>query len=283
MEKGGGVLMLENCFFCGGEVREWGVVKASRIEKCLECGGGKTVGENGMSGKDGYHRDEVYAEEEGLFQNIFKRRVRLIERFKKRGRVIEVGCSTGVLLELMKKKGWEVVGVEPSKKACGVARGKGIEVIEGRFEDFKGKEERFDVVIFNHVLEHVTDPIEVLKEARRLLVKDGLVFVDVPNFGSWSAKLLGVSWPYVLPEEHKWHFTKEAMFALFKRAGLAVEHYETRSGVWDYGEPLKEMWESLRGGKKRFFGEAVGLVPNWIASQFGGGTSLTAIGKKYEK
>lgn len=106
----------EICPLCGGHsYKKLFDVGSTSIVACAKCGLTKT---NNFSTPDytKYHRDEDYQKFEWLFKNFFLKRIKTIEKFHRGiGRVLEVGCSTGMFLDLFKNKGWKVWGIEPSK------------------------------------------------------------------------------------------------------------------------------------------------------------------------
>ena len=191
-----------------------------------------------------YHRDESYIKNEKLFENIFEKRVNLVSKFITKGKVLEIGSATGVMLKLFKDRGWETLGVEPSG-SCKEAKKKKISVVNSTFEKAELRQDYFDLVVLNHVLEHLSDPKVVLKKIYLILKKQGIVFVDVPNFGSLASRLMGKKWPYLLPEEHKHQFTKNKLTNLLNDSGLEVIHWESRSGLFEYANPFKELKRKL--------------------------------------
>jgi len=227
-----------------------------------------------------YHRDKEYEENEKLFANIFLKRVKIIDKFsKKKGIVLDVGCSTGVMLDLFKERGWKTWGVEPSKSGK-VAKKKGHNIRKDYFERCQLPENHFDLIILNHVLEHMDNPVKSLKKVRRLLKKGGIVLVDVPNVGSLSSIILGDRWPFLLPNEHKYQFTKDSLSNVFKEAGLKVIHFESRSGICEYGEPFKELINSLTTFKKRFFTDTLLSPYSILVTLLNMGDSMSLVGKK---
>ena len=227
-----------------------------------------------------YHRDEDYQKFESIFRNIFLKRFSLIKRFtKSRGRVLDVGASTGVMLDIFKDEGWKVWGVEPSKSAS-VAEGKGHKVVKDIFERAKLPKNYFDVVVLNHTLEHMDEPLIVLKKVETLLKDDGIIFVDVPNAGGLGARILGKNWPYLLPKEHKYQFTKESLSKLLNEAGFKIVHTESRSGLFEYANPALELWNSLSTLKKRFFFNVLTFPYALITTVLNMGDSISMVGKK---
>lgn len=222
---------------------------------------------------ENYHRDESYKKSEALFANIFQKRVNLISRYIKKGKMLEVGCSTGVMLQLFSEKGWEVLGIEPSG-SCQEAKNKKLKVLCSTFENADLPKESFDLIVLNHTLEHMDNPSSVLKKLNLLLREDGILFIDVPNVGSLSSKLLGKKWPYLLPEEHKSQFNKNNLGKLLTNNGFKILHWESRSGFFEYAFPLKEL------KRKRFLLDIVLLPYSIIATLFKMGDSMSFIARK---
>lgn len=281
---------MKKCLACNKNLRFLGGSDGFDIFRCSFCGLGAT---SDVSRKTqysaypeetsfAYHRDLVYIKEEKQFKNIFKKRVGIILKFKKTGKALEVGSSTGVFLSLLKERGWEVQGIEPSAAAADTAKKRGIPTFNTAFEKAELKDSTFDLVIFNHVLEHMENPVEILKKANQVLKKDGAILIDVPNFASLSARIWGSRWRYILPKEHQWHFTPKSLSLLLEKAGFKVIYWETRSGIWDYENPLEEIWQALTGRKKRFFTDVLTAIPAFIVTQLKLGTGLTVIARKTE-
>lgn len=268
-------MISEKCPACGESFLPEGWVAA----RCGKCGIGKTISSPGMD-YSRYHRDEVYTQEKALFRNIFRKRANIIFKLKTTGRALEVGSSTGILLSLLKEKGWDVLGVEPSREAFLEAKGAGVPTLQATFERAKIQDSYFDLVIFNHTLEHMDDPVEVILKAKRVLKGDGLIFIDVPNFGSLAARFWGERWKYLLPQEHKWHFTPKSLFLLLKKSGFRVIYQETHSGIWGCADPLLEVQQALLGRKKRFFIDILTAIPAFIITKLGFGTGLTVVAKR---
>lgn len=271
------ITQIKGCPVCGKESKLFSRVKGFLIYRCLNCGFGFT--ENLKAQKGEYHRDETYIQEEKLFKNIFQKRVNKLSKIVGKGKVLEVGCSTGLMLSLLRDKGFEVKGVEISKPAAEVAQKRGIEVYAIPFEKIKTSE-KFDLIIFNHTLEHLDDFEYVLNKARQLLKPKAYLYVDLPNFDSLTAKLFRGNWGLLLPDEHKWHFTKKAFSILFKKLDFKIISVERNSGIWDVNNPLSELWRSLTTFKKRFFVNLFTLKGSWIISKLGWGTGLTVIARK---
>lgn len=111
------------------------------------------------------------------------------------GRLLDVGCATGVFLDGMRRFGWQVQGVEPTRSAADYARERlGLTVFSGRLEQAGFADACFDAITLWDVLEHVHEPRPVLDEIARLLRPGGLLVLSLPNPDSLEARLLGRYW-----------------------------------------------------------------------------------------
>ncbi|MGH2541897.1 MAG: class I SAM-dependent methyltransferase [Ardenticatenaceae bacterium] len=114
---------------------------------------------------------------------------------KRAGRLLDVGCATGIFLEGMRRFGWDVQGVEPSSYAARYARERfGLPVFEGHLEEAPLQARSFDVITLWDVLEHVHEPREVLARIHELLRAGGLLVMSLPNPDSLEARLFGRYW-----------------------------------------------------------------------------------------
>lgn len=250
------------------------------IRKCKKCGLAKTFGEQKINYKK-YHRDHDYKKFESHFRNIFKKRFEILNKYKIKGKVLDIGTSTGTMLDIFAQEGWETYGVEPSNNYK-IAKSKNHKIYNTTFEKAKLKNNFFDLIILNHTLEHVKDPNEVVEKAYKLLKIDGLLLIDVPNFGSYGAKLQKANWKYLLPNEHLYHFDENSLKYLLKKNKFKVLQIQSRSGIFDTANPLKEIFESLVTLKKRFFSNLFFMPLNLIETITNNGGAITIVGKKYE-
>src|SRR3989344_9410204 len=106
----------------------------------------------------------------------FKKSLRLINRYSKKGRLLDIGTAAGSFLHVAKKEGWDVYGIEPNRWLCRWGmRHYGISIKPGTIFDNRFKNDFFDVVTLWDVLEHTPEPSKVLDECRRILKKQGLL------------------------------------------------------------------------------------------------------------
>src|SRR5438067_1890937 len=106
----------------------------------------------------------------------------VIKKFNLKNKtVLEVGCGDGNFLNIMKERGCIVHGNEPSKPFRELALKKGLEVDEQFVnETYQNSKAPFDVVVSREVMEHVPQPIQFLRNIRRVLKPNGFVLIEVP-------------------------------------------------------------------------------------------------------
>ena len=95
----------------------------------------------------------------------------------------------------------------------------------------KANEKKFDVVLLSQVLEHVTDPEQVVRNIHTVLDKNGIAAIGVPHFGSALSRIQGKKDMYISPPEHLNFFSKQGLISLFTRNNFKLEYLETVSKV----------------------------------------------------
>lgn len=129
----------------------------------------------------------------GKEEILFKSTLSIIEKFSKRGRLLDIGSGKGEFLNLATASGWEGYGVEVSGSLAGYSENKYNLKIEKRaLEEIKYPDGYFDVVVLNMVLEHLEEPNSVIKEVHRILNDKGVVLIEVPNMDSLLLKMIGL-------------------------------------------------------------------------------------------
>ncbi len=172
---------------------------------------------------------QVRAVAVGLFRRV---QAWVREQGRARVRLLDVGCGTGVFLDLAQQAGWHVWGIEPGAAACAYARTRfGLDVHCGTLEDAPLLPESFDVVTMWHVLEHLPHPLEGLRRVHQALAPGGLLLIGVPNFASLEACLFGRRWYSLDVPRHLYHFTPATLRAIVSAAGLRPVRLVQSSGT----------------------------------------------------
>lgn len=124
-----------------------------------------------------------------------KRCREILKRVGPGGRVLDIGCATGIFLSGMQKKGWECYGLEPSEYAAQYAHNRfGLEIFNGYLDDAPYPENFFDLITLWDVLEHLPDPAASLKKIQRLLKPGGWLVLSLPNTKAWECVWFGKYW-----------------------------------------------------------------------------------------
>lgn len=191
-----------------------------------------------------------------------KNKLNLINSESQRGKILDIGAGVGDFLSVAKKDGWEIIGVEPSEKAKAIAKNKGVTFVES-INDLENNS--FDVITMWHVLEHVPDLENQIKELKRLIKPSGTIFIAVPNFNSFDAKYYGSFWAAYDVPIHLWHFSKTAIKKLFAKENLELQKVLPMKFDSFYVSLLSEKYKT---GKMNFITAfLIGLRSNWAGRQ----------------
>jgi SAM-dependent methyltransferase len=129
----------------------------------------------------------------------------------------------GHFLSVARDSGFDVLGIEPSEPTALRARERfGVEVVGDLVEHVDLAEGSFDVACMWHVLEHVAEPDDVLRRIRHSLRPSGLLFVEVPNYGSVRARVQGRRWQPLEPQFHVGQYSPKALSRLLVRTGFEI-------------------------------------------------------------
>ncbi len=144
----------------------------------------------------------------------------LFLKAQRNARLLDVGCGSGNLLEAMQQRGWQVEGVDLDATAVEQARRKGLQVCLGSLEEAHFSNEYFDAITMSHLIEHVHDPLQLLRESYRILKPGGRLVIVTPNARSWGHSLYKEAWRGLEPPRHLYIFTPQALSHLVKQTNF---------------------------------------------------------------
>ncbi|MCZ6782319.1 MAG: class I SAM-dependent methyltransferase [Proteobacteria bacterium] len=146
-----------------------------------------------------------------------------------RGRLLDVGCGSGLFLSVMQDLGWRIAGVELDPEAAEVARREldSDEIHAGELADLALPPDTFDAITLSHVIEHLLDPVAVLGECRRLLRPGGWLAVATPNARSLGRQRFGRAWRGWEPPRHIHVFDPTTLRRVVEAAGFRVRSVST--------------------------------------------------------
>jgi 2-polyprenyl-3-methyl-5-hydroxy-6-metoxy-1,4-benzoquinol methylase len=137
------------------------------------------------------------------------------------GRLLDLGCGNGAFLLRARSAGWKTVGIDFDSKAVHAAQTLGLDVRLGGVESLDPAEERFNVITMSHVIEHVHDPVGVLRACANLLEPDGVLWVETPNICSLGHDRYGRHWRGLEPPRHLVLFSPAALKQALRAAGFS--------------------------------------------------------------
>lgn len=198
---------------------------------CRRCGCGVTDPWPEGQEMDRYYQSRDYishsASSKGIVNKIYlfirkiaiRKKYRLVCNVAKRSRgsILDVGCGSGELLYLFKKKHWNVGGIEPDENTRRKAISRYLLPIgdNGSLKDIVTGS--FDVITLWHSLEHIANISETLAQLRRILTPDGTLIVAVPNLTSKDAMIYGPFWAAWDVPRHLFHFSYSAIETLMQQ------------------------------------------------------------------
>lgn len=153
-----------------------------------------------------------------------------IKKYIDTGRILDVGCSTGIFLEEARLQGFDAYGVELSKWAFKKAESKGLKVFNSTLKEAVFPDKLIDVATMWDVLEHVTDPLGELKEIYRILSYNGILVLTTPDFSSFPSRLFGKGWQSI-SLQHIYYFTPETLEKMLSASGFSIIKRTTDSRI----------------------------------------------------
>ena len=153
---------------------------------------------------------------------------KLLKKNFKNKKILDIGCGWGQCLLYLQKKGFDCYGLDPSDIAIKYCKSKGLKAEISNLEklDIFGNI-KFDFIIMNNVLEHLRDPISIIKKVKYFLKKNGVLSIEVPNdFNSFqlTGKIVNKiknNW-WVSPPAHLNYFSHDTLNFFLKKSGFKI-------------------------------------------------------------
>lgn len=218
----------KKCLCCDAGLKFFLQYLSYKIFKCGVCGSAFVFPRDNcknhlkLYSKDYYTEKPVFPRINEKLKEIFiyRYRIKHLQLTKRQGRVLDFGCGGGNFVSKFNKNNWKRYGLDISKVACNITKEKGIMVFCGYLSEAQYKANFFDIIIANHVIEHLKNPDGVIKELKRIMKLGGKIYIEVPSYNSFWSNLFGLQWPSNndIPR-HLSHFTKKGLTCLLEKNG----------------------------------------------------------------
>lgn len=200
-------------------------VSKERLVECEHCG---LIFTSPRLRKDlilkGYTEteDPTYVSQGEGRMKSFIQCLKAVEKFEKKGRVLDIGAAAGFFLKVAKDLGWETYGIEPSKYLSDYGnRTFDVNITCGTLESAPTFLKKMDVVTLWDVLEHTFDPKDVLKRCNGYLKDGGIVVINYPNIDNWMARLAGRNYWFIL-SVHLYYFVPKTIKRYLEECGFEI-------------------------------------------------------------
>lgn len=167
----------------------------------------------------------------------FARTIKELGHYQAPGTFLDVGANIGTFLGVAKELGWIGLGVEPNPKAVNIAKSAGLDNIQGFFDDNFVNWLRnnrpsisIDAIHMGDVIEHVFDPLLLLRTAKKVLKPKGYLVIVTPDIDKFLARKYQIK-----PKEHLVYFNKKSLRVALEKTGFDVVVMRGQSRIRDIG------------------------------------------------
>jgi 2-polyprenyl-3-methyl-5-hydroxy-6-metoxy-1,4-benzoquinol methylase len=151
---------------------------------------------------------------------------------RKGGKVLDIGCGTGDRLDVLRERGFETYGVETSDSADYATDHLKLNVVKGDLFSAHFPGAFFDMVTLYNVLEHTHHPVGVIREINRILKKEGLLIIQVPNKDSLQCKIFKKRWAAFDVPRDLYYFGTHTLTSLLQKGGFQIKGIDQFMNWW---------------------------------------------------
>lgn len=256
-----------NCNLCGADdfkiIFDEGKAQIHRIVKCNHCGliYANPQKDNISEVEQAYSKSndnvllsaehQQYMKKQYLQLRDYARIIDFVDS-REKGTFMEIGSYAGVFLNEAKKRGWDVIGIEPLELPAMYSENTfGIKVIREYFEKADLKNDSLDVIVACHVIEHVPDPSYFIRHAFDLLKSGGNLILETPTYDSFMFRILKHRERSVRCDGHIYFFTTESLGKLVEKNGFKILKHEKVGRTLTLDRLFYNF--GIMTGKKEFF------------------------------
>ena len=208
-----------------------------------------------------------YVEARDMKLDHFRHRMQLLAPRVRTGKMLDVGCSCGYLMEVAAENGFDVHGLEFSKAAIAAAAPSIQPRIQrSSIEGLTGEEE-FDLITAFDLIEHIERPGEFLSKARQLLKPGGTLAIATPDADHFLRYLMRSSWPMLQPMQHLTLFCRRAMRIALQEAEFSDIAFQPATKTLSF-EYLTNQLPTLTPGLYKAMHAIGKIVPSGIMRKY---------------
>jgi ubiquinone/menaquinone biosynthesis C-methylase UbiE len=179
--------------------------------------------------------DKQYISQEKGRQLTFKNCLKTIKRFCQEGSLLDIGAASGIFVKAAVDAGYKACGLEPSEWMCEFARKHyNVTLLPGEVENAKFKDNSFDIITMWDVLEHIPDPMNTLKEVKRILKPGGFLVINYPRIDDPLSRIFGRHWWFLL-SIHLFYFTPKILTAYMEHLEFEKILHKMHFQILEYG------------------------------------------------
>lgn len=218
----------------------------AKILRCNSCGMNITSPSPNLIAPDFYEVENVsdsHAKNIELWRGFSQEIIENIKPYKKSGRFLDIGCNIGILVDIANKNGYRARGIDLNQSAIDFGvKNFDVDLQKVRLEELPA-DDLYDVVVMNHVIEHIVDLKDFSKSIQRIMKPDAIFLAVCPNAESYITKFLsllnkrkkgiGSSWIWYgyLPEQHIWQFGPKTLAEAMSKSDFVVENVSARQNM----------------------------------------------------
>ncbi len=178
--------------------------------------------------RDGLYKKSLEGHDFKL--HTFERRIKLLKKYIPTGKLMDLGCSSGFMVEVALKAGYDAWGIEIAEWAVKAAAPEIKDRIQQGDINLLSSGS-YDILTAFDILEHTRQPLEVLKQWAGLIRPGGFLMIATPDTNSILRLLMGSRWPMLQPFQHTFLFSRSHFGDLLCKAGLKTREITTATKV----------------------------------------------------
>jgi len=186
-------------------------------------------------------------------------------------KLLDIACGSGALVKVASQRGFDAVGIDTNENVVAWAQKNGSNVVLGNILEQHVYSDKYDVIVFSHILEHLEDPEDMLRHCAGLLSDRGRILISQTDYTGLLPRTMPWFWYGWQPVEHYWHFTSASIASLSERVGLE-EEYSVRNSLFH------EL--TVKGGLKNIVARTIAFFIANVGERLQKGDAFASVLKK---